>query len=119
MARVKSKSIYYHYGDNFNDIAVVWKDANGTPIDLTDYTSTFEAKDSSGNTVLKLIQGDGLTITAASGRVDLSASPTKMTSSTIQEGEKYSYDWQVKSSDGSVIKTLLKGDLIIDAQVAT
>jgi hypothetical protein len=121
MARVKSKTLYYHYGDSWTDYAVVWKDSAGNPVNITGYTSALSIRDRTDDTeVLKLTQAadDGITLTGASGKVELSATPTKMTSGDLEEGERYNYDWQVKSADGSVKKTLLKGEVWVDEEQA-
>ena len=122
MARVVNVTLFYLYGDSFDDYIVTWVDANGTPISLSGYTATMRIKAVAGGgtgqaTVLQLSGGDGLTIDAPNGKITFSGTSTKMTSGTLAQNTTYKYDLQVAS--GSEKKTLIRGDFIVDPETTT
>jgi hypothetical protein len=118
MTRVLTRTLYYHYGDTFDDYQVIWKDGSGTPLNLTGYTATLRIKPQvGGSTALELnSSGNGLVITPAAGLIDFQASSTKMKSGSLAANTKYVYDLQVALGT-SDIKTLIKGDFIVDAEI--
>src|SRR5262245_56024871 len=126
MARVLRKKLIYHYGDTFEGIEVLWKDANGNPINLAGYTATMRVKAvagaGTGQTTLLILSsagGDGLVIDAGNGKVTISATPTKMTTapSALVQGQRYFYDLQVKNV--AETQTLLEGEFWVDPEVTT
>jgi len=119
MGRVKVVTLTYHFGDTFDDYAVLWVDGNDLAIDLTGYTATFRVKTAPGGSqVLELTSpSGGLSITALTGRIDFNATPTKMTSGTLVEGTVYSYDLQVATAASADVKTLIKGEFWVDPEV--
>lgn len=121
MAEVAEYAIVYHYGDTFDDpTSVQWKDSAGVAKDLTGYTADMKVKTAAGVEVLHLNTGTGggLTIpTPANGTVVVNATPAVMTAGDLVEGTTYLYDFQVKSADGTIVKTLIKGDFRVDAQI--
>lgn len=119
MTRVKAVNLYYHYSDTFDDYQVIWKDGSGTPLNLTGYTATLRIKNTAGGTTaleLNSSGGNGLVITPAAGLIDFQASSSKMKSGTLAPNTKYVYDLQVALGT-SDIKTLIKGDFIVDAEI--
>jgi hypothetical protein len=94
-------------------LTVVYKDPNGTPINLTGYTANFAMSQGYNNaTALSLSVGSGITITAASGQIDLHATQTQ---TNIPAG---TYTAELIVSSGSGIETsLLKGNLVVSAKV--
>jgi hypothetical protein len=120
MAEVPEYALVYHYGDSFDGITWQWKDSAGIAKDISTYTADLKVKTDSGTEVLHLTSSpaSGLSIPVGTdGKVVLSVSPTIMMAGTLVEGTTYEYDVQVKSSDGSIIKTLTKGPFRVDKQV--
>lgn len=122
MARVKTVNLVYHYGDTFDDYSVIWLDSSEVPINLTGYTATLRIKDKAGAGATQLLQlssttADGLTIVAAAGRIDFSATATKMKSGTLVQNTVYYYDLQVATPSSADVKTLIKGQIWIDPEV--
>lgn len=122
--RVEQRKLVYHYGDTFDGIEILWKDASGNPVVLTGYTAQMRIKAQTGlgvgePTILQLTSAlnDGLVITALAGKVAINASPAKMTSGTLQQKTRYFYDLQVK--DGQETQTLLEGEFWVDPEVTT
>lgn len=121
---VQRRNFRYHYGDTWDGADVLWKDADGLPINLSGYAAQLAIKAKVGAgageaTVLKLTNGasDGLVIDTALGKVTINATPTKMTSGTLAQGQGYFYDLQVKN--GSETQTLLEGEFWVDGEVTT
>lgn len=108
----------YWYGDSFSGVSVVWKDANGTPINLTGYLASLQVRDENDVLVLHLDSAGqtGLTIDALNGKVSISATAPKMVGGTLVQGTVYDYDLQVKSGDGNTIRTLLYGKFVVHEQ---
>lgn len=116
MARVPTTTIIYPYGDTFDEPGIQWLDQNGSAHDLTGYTAKMEVRDSAGTVVLTLQDSDGsLTIVAATGTVDFSATAAQMTAGTLVEGQVYAFDLQV--TDGTIIRTLVGGKFWVDAEI--
>lgn len=120
MAEVRDYPLVYHYGDSFDGISWQWKDSAGQAKDLTGYLASLKVKDAEDESEKLHLDSSGqggLSIpTPANGTVVLNASPTLMKSGSLVEGESYLYDIQVKSSDGSIVKTLTKGVFRVDKQ---
>lgn len=117
---VKLFPIVYHYGDTFEGLTVQWIADDGNPHDLTNYRTDMKIRDKvTGDTVLHLSSdtGEGLTIPdPTDGTVIVNGFPSIMTSGSLVQGESYKYDLQVKSQDGSVVKTLIKGEFRVDPE---
>lgn len=119
MPRVREKTLVYHYGDSWNSLAIVWKDSAGNPKDLTNYLASMHVRDETTDTLVLHLDSDvegGLVVTPAEGKVSTSATPTKMMGGSLVQGQTYDYDIQVKSQDGSIIRTLLKGKFVVDEE---
>ena len=121
MSEVKEYPLVYHFGDSFDGITWQWKGSDGNAKDITGYLASLKVRNEDGDVVLHLdsdAQG-GLSIPVGTdGKVVLSASPTVMASGAlVDEAVTHEYDIQVKSSDGSIVKTLTKGPFRIDKQV--
>lgn len=120
MAGLPNKTeLKYLYGDSLSGIEVVWQEADGTAVDLTDFLASLQVRDSDGQVVLHLdsdLEG-GLTIEADEGKVIVNASAGKMTEGGLVPGKIYDYDIQVKSEDGDTVRTLMFGKFSVYAQV--
>lgn len=112
----------YYDGDSFSGVEVIWQDADGEPIDLTDFLASLQVKDSDGVEVLHLDSDEsdgegGLEIEAEDGKVVVNANAQQMASGSLVAGEIYNYDIQVKSEDGSTVRTLMFGKFSVHEQV--
>lgn len=112
--------IIYHYGDNLTGLSVQWQNSDGTPKgDLSGYRADMKIKDKDGVLALTLTTeevGGGLTINGPLAKVTVSAAPTKMKSGSLAGGSNYLHDLQVKSPDGSIVQSLIKGPFRVDAE---
>lgn len=118
MPRVKTVTLYWHYGDTFDDLRVTWVDEDNLPINLTGYTATMKIKETPGGTAKLTLSSPtgGISIpTPANGQIVFGATPTQMTAGTLVAGISYLYDLQVAS--GSDKKTLLRGSFIVDQEI--
>lgn len=112
MSTVQEYAFQYVYGDSFT-FTVTWNDSSGTARDITGYTADMKVRDrSSGAELLALSIGSGLSIaTGTDGKVTCSATPTIMKAGSLTNVDTiHDYDLQVRSSDGSILRTLLRGD---------
>lgn len=121
MLEVPTLPLVYHYEDSFVGVEWQWTEDDDTPKSIAGYLASLMVRDADEVLVLHLdsdAQG-GLQIPdgGLTGKVLANASPTKMTSGALVEGQSYSYDLQVKSSDGSIRHTFTKGPFRVDRQV--
>lgn len=101
-------------GDSFA-LQVIYKDSNGSPVNLTGYTALLEVRDKPGGKILcaSASIGDGITIaTASTGTIDILLSKEKTSNFTIP---KAAYQFQLNSS--STANTLLYGWFIVEKSV--
>lgn len=93
---------------------LVWKDANGTPINLTGYTARMQVRATfdSPDHVLELTTSSGITLGGAAGTIDLTASATTM---AAIEGKTYVYDLELVS--GATVTRLVQGSFVIRPEV--
>jgi hypothetical protein len=93
----------------------VYKDSAGTVINLTGYTAALQIRDTYADsaTDLSLTVGSGITITAASGKIDVRA--TAAQTGAIAAGQ-YVYDLEITSS-GGVVTRLVQGKITVSPQV--
>lgn len=99
------------YGDDFS-FTVTWNDASGDPQDLTGYTANMKVRNAAtGAEMLHLYVGSGLSIpTPANGQIVCAATPTLMKAGSLVNAEAvHDYDLQARSSDGSILRTLIRG----------
>lgn len=96
-------------------ITFIYKDANGTAINLTGYTAALQIRDTyaDSTTDLSLTSSSGITITAATGTLDVHA--TAAQTGAITAGN-YVYDLEITSS-GGVVTRLVQGKIVISPQV--
>lgn len=84
-----------YQGGTFNEV-IIWTDADGTPIDLTDYTGIMKAKAGS-ETLITLTTGDGITIDGVQGKITLNISATDTASLPVANAN---YDLLLTSAGG-------------------
>ena len=94
-------------------LTVTYQTSSGTPINLTGYTANFAMSQGYNNaTVLTLATGSGITITGATGTIDLYATQSQ---TSISAG---TYTAELVITSGSSIETsLLKGNITVSAKV--
>ena len=119
MTEVAEVALVYHYGDTFSGKSWQWKGSDGVDKDITGYLASMKVRTDEGAEVLSLSSpSGGLTIpTGTDGKVVLNVTPAIMTAGQLVEGVTYVYDIQVKSPDGTIVKTLTKGPFRVDTQV--
>jgi len=108
------------YGDSF-DFTLTWS-PGGSPQDLTGYTVDMKVRNRATEVELLHLDtdtGGGLSIpTPANGQVVCAASPTVMLGGKLtNESKIHDFDLQVRSSDGSIIRTLIAGDFQVEKEV--
>jgi hypothetical protein len=88
---------------------------NGTPINITNYTAALQVRSlpSDPTTVLSLSTGSGITITGATGTVEVHA--TAAQTRAIDEGTYY-YDLEITAPTG-VVTRLVQGQVVVSAEV--
>lgn len=119
MSEVVTYALAYHYGDSLTGITWQWKSSDGTAKNISGYVANLKVKAKDGTQVLSLSSPTGgLSIPLGTdGKVVLNASPSIMTGGSLVEGITYEYDIQVKSGDGSIVKTFTKGPFRVDKQI--
>ena len=103
-------------GDNFQ-LKVVYKDSNGDPVDLTDYSATCSVRDSFGGKTrcAQVEVGDGIEITNAQGLISINFSPARTMLFTVP---KAVWQLQLVEPDGVTIKTIAYGVLSVQKAAA-
>lgn len=111
-------------GDNFR-LALTYTDPTGTPIDLSGYSVVMEVRDRPGSKNLfasatyipasgsVAAVSDGITVTSASGLINVDLSPTKTKNFNIP---KSAYQIQI-TSGGGIKTTVLNGWFNVNAGV--
>ena len=113
-------SFNYVFGDSFDVPGIVWQTDAGVAKDLTGYTTDMKIRSRvNGAELLHLSIGNGLSIpTPTNGTIVIAASPTIMKAgSLVNEDVIHDFDLQIRSSDGSILVTLIKGDFAVDKEV--
>lgn len=92
-----------------------WKDENGDPIDITDYTARMQVRERfvSTSTVLSLVSPTNITLGGGSGNIVITASATTMAGVTAGD---YVYDLEMVASNG-VVTRLLQGTFKVTPEV--
>lgn len=89
-------------------LVVLYRDSDGNAVNLTGYTAKLQALQNLSDTTpaISLDEADGITITAASGRLDVEISAAI---TAALDAKRYAfYELQV-TSPGSVVTRLLQG----------
>ena len=96
-------------------LTVTYEDPNGTAINITNYTAALQVRSlpSDPTTVLSLSTGSGITITGATGTVEVHA--TAAQTGAIDEGNYY-YDLEITAPTG-VVTRLVQGQVVVSAEV--
>lgn len=94
---------------------VTYTDDNGSPVNLAGYTCKMQVRTSFGaaTPVLTLSNGNGMTITAATGVIAVAITAAAL--AKVPAGS-YKYDLEITSGSGQVTK-LLAGDFDVSAEV--
>ena len=95
--------------DNFNH-QIIWQDAAGDPIDLTDYTAKMQVRKNIGNTTVLMTATDsnGILLGGTAGTVDIQLSPAQ----TNISNQDNVYDLEV-TSPAAVVTTLIQGLFVV------
>jgi len=101
-------------GDSFT-LQIAYTDSSGSAINLSGYSAMFMVRDKPGGNIFCASAGvgDGITITSASGLIDLNVTPAKTRRFNFP---KSAYQLQITSS-GSINTTLLQGYFDVNAGV--
>ena len=94
---------------------VTYEQPQGTPVNITGYTSALQLRSLPTDTtaVLSLATGSGITITGATGLVAVHATATQ--TRAIDEGVYY-YDLEITSQSG-IVTRLIQGQAYVSAEV--
>jgi hypothetical protein len=114
-------ALVWHFGDSFLTPTWQWKDSAGVAKNITGYLASLKVRDSAGLELLHLDSdtNGGLSIpTGTDGKVVPNATPALMAGGSITNVDGvYEYDVQVKSADGSIVKTLTRGAFRVDKEI--
>lgn len=96
---------------------LLWKDNADAVISLSGYTARMKIKafPGSSTTILSLTSSSGLTITGASGRIDVLISATQ---TAAMDFTSVYYDLEVEDG-GGVVTRLLQGTVSLNKEVTT
>lgn len=108
-----STSIKHYRGDTWLRSWVI-KDATGAPVDLTGASARLhvrpqEGTDTADELILAATVGDGLTITAGAGRVDLRVEAVDMAGLDLAT---FRFDLEVTFADG-IVRTIEQNRIMI------
>ncbi len=94
---------------------IFWKDENGAPINITDYTARMQVRERyvSTSTVLSLVSPTNIALGGGSGSIVITASATSMAGITAGD---YVYDLEMVASNG-VVTRLLQGSFKVTPEV--
>jgi hypothetical protein len=103
-------------GDSFQ-LRVIYKDSNGDPVDLTDYSAVCSVRDSFGGKTrcAQVEVGDGIEIVNEEGLIIINFSPDRTLSFTVP---KAVWQLQVIEPDGETTKTIAYGVLSVQKAAA-
>jgi hypothetical protein len=93
-----------------------YEDSNGAPIDLTNYAAKMQLRSlpNSASAVLTLTQNNGITITGATGLLEVHATATQ--TGNIDAGYYY-YDLEITAPITNVVTRLIQGQIEVNPQV--
>lgn len=97
-------------------LALTYNNANGTPINLTNYTAAMQVRDTvnSTTTVLSLSSpSNGIVITGASGLINITVTAAQ---TTALSANTFVYDLEITSTTG-VVTRLIQGSVTVNAEV--
>lgn len=96
-------------------LAMTYTDAEGTPVDLSDYTARMQARTSydAGTATLSLTNGTGIALGGTAGTIELLV-PAATTAQI--PAEQYVYDLEIES-DSSEVTRVVQGTLIVTPEV--
>lgn len=93
-----------------------WKDDEDDAIDLTGFSARLQVRRTADEEpVISLTSGSGLTVTAATGQIDVLVSATTLAGI---DGGRYRYDLEVQSGSSGTVTCLLAGRFFV-AEEAT
>jgi hypothetical protein len=94
---------------------LTWTDANGTPINLTNYTARMQVRKNLSDAVAVLslsTQNGGIVLGGALGTIDLIVSDTQM--ALIEQGS-YLYDLEMLTNN--TVTRIVQGSFIVSGEV--
>lgn len=96
-------------------VTFVYKDSDGTAINLTGYSAALQLRDTYADTTtdLSLTSASGITITGATGTLEVRA--TAAQTAAIAAGT-YVYDLQITSGSG-IVTRLVQGRIVVSPEV--
>jgi hypothetical protein len=94
---------------------VTYEQPAGTPVNITNYTAALQLRSlpTDSTYVLSLTTGSGITITGATGLVEVHATANQ--TRAIDEGTYY-YDLEITSPTG-IVTRLVQGQALVSAEV--
>lgn len=101
-------------GSNWN-LNVIYKDANGVPINLTGYTAAMQLRENYNSDVAELTlstSNGGITITGNLGKLALTATASQ--TAALSSGF-YVYDLEISS--GGVVTRIIQGQITVAGEV--
>ena len=95
-------------------LSIQYKDSAGTPINLTGYTAAMQFRPVASNvTSLNLTSSSGITITAATGTLEIRVTAAQ---SAALLATQYEYELEITSGSG-VVTRLTQGLVAVDGQL--
>ena len=101
-------------GSTFS-MAVVYKDADGNPVDLTNYSARSQARETidSSTTLWNLVSPTNIALGGATGEITLSLAAT--TTAGYTPNKTYYYDLELVT--GATVIRLLQGQIYVSPEV--
>jgi hypothetical protein len=101
-------------GSTFSQ-TLVYKDAEGNLVDLTNYTARSKARESleSNTVVWNLTSGNGITLGGPTGEITITVAAS--TTATYEAGSTFVYDLELVN--GSIVTRLIQGVITVSGEV--
>ena len=104
--------LYVEQGATF-ELSIVWKDDEGTPIDITGYSARLQIRKTyTSDPVISLTNGDGITLGGVTGSIDILIDADATEAIEIRRGR---YDLELEFA--GVVTRLIEGVVEISREV--
>lgn len=109
-------NLYVYRGATFSE-AIIWKDENAIPVDLTGFTARMhmrEAVEASTPFLTLTTENSGITLGGVAGTINILAAASATSAITATGGV---YDLEIVAGDGVTVTRLLEGLVFISPEV--
>lgn len=104
--------LYVEQGATF-ELSIIWKDNEGTPIDITGYIARMQIRQNYDlDPIISLTDGNGIVLGGVDGTIDITITDEQTTDIEILRGK---YDLELEL--GGVVTRLIQGGVEISREV--